>query len=378
MARFLRVLVAATMLSQIVPALAVANLARRAHLGAPWLWGLAVFVYGTALFLGRARSRMTDVPRSWLLTYLVDELYFVHWCASFGATVVTLVVVVVSPVVDVARGVPVVFPIDGLTVAFVALFALSAYGILVRRRLFVTRRVEVPIENLDASLDGYRIVHLSDLHIGALTPKSWGERWVRAANRLGADLAVITGDMVTSGTAFHHDIASVVAGLRARDGTVVSMGNHDYFGGDGEPLMSLLREAGVRLLRNEGFVLRDALWVAGIDDTWTRRHNLGAALADRPDGMPTLLLSHDPDEFRSASRHGVDLVLSGHTHGGQVAFPLLARHVNLSRLSHQYHLGLYRRGKSTLYVHPGLGTTGPPIRLGVAPAIVEITLRRAV
>ncbi|HSQ68082.1 MAG TPA: hypothetical protein VLM85_32955, partial [Polyangiaceae bacterium] len=65
-----------------------------------------------------------------------------------------------------------------------------------------------------------------------------------------------------------------------------------------------------------------------------------------------------------------------HTHGGQIAVPFFAAHVNLSKLSHHYHLGIYRRGKSTLYVHPGLGTTGPPIRLGVAPAVVEITLRR--
>jgi uncharacterized protein len=182
--------------------------------------------------------------------------------------------------------------------------------------------------------------------------------------------------MVTSGTAFHADIASVVSSLRAKDGTLVSMGNHDYFGGDGEPLMSLLVEAGVRVLRNEGFVVRNAMYVAAIDDTWTRRQDLTAALRDRPENMPTVLLSHDPDEFASAAKRGVDLVLSGHTHGGQVALPLLARHFNLSKLSHRYHLGMYRHGKSTLYVHPGLGTTGPPIRLGVAPAIVELTLRR--
>jgi predicted MPP superfamily phosphohydrolase len=371
MASFLRVLLAFTMLAQIVPALAISNLARWAHLPSPWAFGLASFVYGTGLFVGRARSRMTDEPRSWVFRHLVDEVYFVHWCAALMASVASVLVVLASVVASFEASI-----IERITWVYVVALALSAYGILVRRRVFVTKRIDIAIEGLDASLDGYRVVHLSDLHIGALTPKSWGMRWVRAANRLGADLAVITGDMVTSGTAFHHDIAEVVASLRAKDGTVVSMGNHDYFGGDGEPLMSLLREAGVRVMRNEGFVLRDALYLAAIDDTWTRRQDLAEALRDRPDGMPTLLLSHDPDEFRAAAKRDVDLVLSGHTHGGQIALPFfLAKHVNLSKLSHHYHLGTYRRGKSTLFVHPGLGTTGPPLRLGVAPAIVEITLR---
>jgi hypothetical protein len=330
-----------------------------------------MFLYGAGLFVGRARGRMTDVPRSWVFRHLVDELYFVHWCAAFGATLAAMFVMIVSPMVDVVRGADIGFPIDGITIAWLVSLGLCAYGILVRRRWFVVHRVEVPIEGLDASLDGYRIVQLSDLHIGALTPEAWGKRWVRAANRLEPDLAVVTGDMVTSGTAFH-------SAMRAKDGTAVSMGNHDYFGGDGEPLMTLLREGGVRVMRNEGIVLRDALYLAAIDDTWTSRQDLGSALENRPEGMPTVLLSHDPDEFRAAARQGVDLVLSGHTHGGQVALPFfLARYVNLSKLSHHHHLGLYRRGKSSLYVHPGLGTTGPPIRLGVAPAIVQITLRRA-
>ena len=158
------------------------------------------------------------------------------------------------------------------------------------------------------------------------------------------------------------------------------MGNHDYFGGDGEPLMSLLHRAGARVMRNDGDVLERGdgrVFLAAIDDTWTRRADLERALRDRPSDVPTILLAHDPDEFRAAAKRGVDLVLSGHTHGGQVAVPFFARRYNLSKLSHHYHLGLYRRGKSTLYVHPGLGTTGPPVRFGVAPAIVEITLRRA-
>src|SRR5262249_12512399 len=110
--------------------------------------------------------------------------------------------------------------------------------------------------------------------------------------------------------------------------------------------------------------------------TWTRRHDLARALAARPSGMPAVLLAHDPVLFPDAAERGVDLVLSGHTHGGQVAVPLLARKLNLARLMTQFTNGVYRSGSSTLYVHRGLGTTGPPVRLAVAPEIAVLTLRR--
>jgi predicted MPP superfamily phosphohydrolase len=157
------------------------------------------------------------------------------------------------------------------------------------------------------------------------------------------------------------------------------MGNHDYFG-EGEPLVSLLEGRGVTVLRNRGITLaRETarLFLAGVDDRWTRRADLDAALSERPDGVPTVLLAHDPEEFLAAVERGVDLVLSGHTHGGQVAVPFLGRFINASKLAHSFHVGVYTRSASTLYVHPGLGTTGPPMRLGVAPVVARITLRAA-
>jgi predicted MPP superfamily phosphohydrolase len=88
-------------------------------------------------------------------------------------------------------------------------------------------------------------------------------------------------------------------------------------------------------------------------------------------------LAHDPERFHQASKMDVALTLSGHTHGGQIAFPFLSRWISLSHLTHHFHHGLYRRNRCQLYVHPGLGTTGPPMRLGVAPAVVILTLRAA-
>jgi predicted MPP superfamily phosphohydrolase len=188
---------------------------------------------------------------------------------------------------------------------------------------------------------------------------------------------VVTGDLVTSGTEYHGDIAEVVAELRAKHGVFVSMGNHDYFG-EGEPLISMLRERGVRVLRNEGLLLEHAgapLWLAGIDDTWTRRDDMHRALAGRPASAPAVLLAHDPVRFDAAADAGVELVLSGHTHGGQIAVPFAARALSLATLAHRYNVGVYRRGRATLYVHPGLGTTGPPMRLGAAPEVTILVLR---
>ncbi len=87
------------------------------------------------------------------------------------------------------------------------------------------------------------------------------------------------------------------------------------------------------------------------------------------------MLAHDPNSFDAAADAGADIVLSGHTHGGQIAMPFLSRALNLANITHHYTVGLYRRGRSVLYVHPGLGTTGPPMRLGVAPEVTILTLR---
>lgn len=379
MSKFLRVLVTMTALMHVPFFFGVAEALKRLASPAPWWIAGAVSLFGVSFFVARARAGLYDKRRSMAYVWLVDIPYFIHWCACLGLLLPAAVAALVGPIVQLARGLSPGLPMGFFMWGYACTATLAAYGIIVRRRWFLVREVDVRVEGLDPKLDGYRIAQLSDLHIGTTTPQSWGERWARAANARKPDIAVVTGDMLTSGTEFYDDVAGVVSTLSARDGVYVSMGNHDYFG-DGEKFIATLRATGATVLRNEGRVLeRDGakLYLAAIDDTWTRRDDMKAALAGRIEGVPTVLLAHEPERFREAAKAGVELVLSGHTHGGQIAVPFLYRWLNLSRITHHFTLGIYKKGRSTLYVHPGLGTTGPPIRLGIAPAVVVLTLRAA-
>lgn len=303
------------------------------------------------------------------------RLYLVLWPFFAWWTVALLFLLVLPLAIAVAAG------LGRSTEEAVAggLAAASVAACFALRQRPRVRAHDVFVEGLPASFDGYRIAQISDLHCG---PFASGERvagWVRRVNRLQPDLVAVTGDLIASGSSFVSTVASALGGLRARDGVFAAMGNHDYFT-DGEAFSVALSEAGLSVLRNRGIQLRrgsGSIYVAGVDDTWTRRDDIERALADRPPEAPVILLAHDPVLFPEAAARRVDLTLSGHTHGGQLALPIFARKLNLARLMTRFTTGLYRVGPSTLYVNRGLGTTGPPVRLAVPPEIAVLTLRAA-
>ncbi len=236
----------------------------------------------------------------------------------------------------------------------------------------------VRVADLPAALDGYRIGQISDVHCGPNIPEQRVASWVARLNALGLDLVAVTGDLITHGSSHVEAVARALGGLRARDGVFACMGNHDYFT-DGDAFAQTLEDKGLTVLRNRGVVVeRDGarLYVAGVDDTWTSRDDLKGALAQRPPGVPTVLLAHDPDLFPQAHALSVELTLSGHTHGGQIAVPGVRR-LSLARLMTRWTAGMYRDGRSWLYVNRGAGTTGPPVRLGAPAELAVITLRRA-
>jgi predicted MPP superfamily phosphohydrolase len=183
---------------------------------------------------------------------------------------------------------------------------------------------------------------------------------------------------VTAGTTFYEDAADVVGALRAPDGVLVSMGNHDQW--DEGSFVRALRARGAVVLRNEAVSIRRAdatLAVAGLGDWYTGTDDLDATLGACRADSPIVLLSHYPRFLEQAADRGVALVLSGHTHGGQLGLPGIADRVNVATLTGQRARGLAGRGDAWLYVSAGLGTTGPPMRLGILPEIARITLRRA-
>ncbi|HEY1960094.1 MAG TPA: metallophosphoesterase [Polyangiaceae bacterium] len=353
--KFMRRLLALTAVGQAAFAAAAASVV-------PWPVAVVLAAAATIAFVPVANRGLRGERHA------VDLPYFVHWTASFLAIALAPLALVLFALLHRPLA-------PAPAIGYLAALAIAAYGALVRRRWTRVQRVDVRIDGLDPRFDGYRIAHLSDLHIGPFTPRAWGLRWARAASALDCDLAVVTGDLVTQGSAFHADIADVVGAIRARDGVLLVMGNHDYAEAP-ESLVAMLEARGARVLRNESVVPRAGLFVAGIDDRWSRRADMDRALEKRPDGASAILLAHDPVDFEAAAARGVDLVLSGHTHGGQIALPLAARRFNFGRLHRRHTLGFYRKGRSALVVHPGLGTSGPPVRVGVAPAILEITLRR--
>lgn len=360
----------------IAAVLAVAALAQFPVVGAASTLGVPAWITVTcgALvslpFMGQLlRSPWDHRPRSRLHKYLVMWPFYTWWtfCLVFTAhAVAALSVAAVTPL-PTPTALLVCFPLAGL-------WTLRA----LRPRPRVTRK-SILIENLPQAFEGFRIVHLSDLHCGPFTPQARVAHWVRRANALKADLAVVTGDLITSGTDHVEDVAMALGGLKAPFGAFGCLGNHDYFGTDGI-VGPALEAQGVRVLSNRGVLLRrpgGTLYLAGVDDNWSERDDLGRALRDRPARVPTVLLAHDPALFPPASQAGVDLVLSGHTHGGQFAVPWLVRRFNLARLMTPFSSGLYRLGRTTLFVNHGLGTSGPPIRLGARPELALITLVRA-
>lgn len=344
----------------------------------PWVASALVVLglwAGAALRLLRLGP---DRRRPAWVTRWVDEPLSWHWAASLLASVSFVPIALVGCALRALGVVPAeAFSVPGAAlVAYGIGLATAAWGTWGRRRLVVVRHFELPLAGLGRELDGYRVAQLSDLHIGSYDTVRTGTRWVAQTNALEPDLVVVTGDLVTSGTEFYADVAEVLSGLRAPDGVLCILGNHDQW--NAARFEAALRERGLTVLSNESRVIRRGaatLVVIGLGDPYTGKADLPAALRGRLPGAPTILLSHYPDYFEAAAREKVDLVLSGHTHGGQIGLPFLADRINLATLTRQRPRGLFHSGSSRLYVNAGLGTTGPPVRLGVAPEIALFALR---
>jgi predicted MPP superfamily phosphohydrolase len=236
-------------------------------------------------------------------------------------------------------------------------------------------RQEIFLRRLPKRLDGFRIVHLSDFHYGPMVNPEHLKRAVRAANDLHADLIALTGDYISQDRAYAAPCAEVVGRLRARHGVYAVLGNHDHWT-DAALIADLFHAEGIRVLVNEGLrvdLRSETFWLAGVDDTMVGLEDLPLAMAGSSDDEFKLLLAHNPIILRRAARANVDLVLSGHTHGGQVTWR--SEKNSSGRPRRRLLRGLGRRGNTQIYVTRGLGMVVVPIRYGCPPEISVLELR---
>ncbi len=279
----------------------------------------------------------------------------------------------------------------GLGLAAATPFLISGYGVIRSRFRFQVEHFELPINGLPSALANLSIVHLSDIHMGPFMPREELAKYVEATNSLQPDLVALTGDFLTISADEVHPCVETLAGLKAKYGIFVCLGNHDVFAGAENQLTRQFNQRGIRVLRNDATTLRvrnATMSILGIDDILWGDYDLTRAMraSEKEPGELKLLLSHRPEVFPSASRMGVDVVLSGHYHGGQVKLAPYPESLSIARLITPYAEGLFHLSGRThspgmkgakdslLFVTRGVGITGLPIRINCPPQIAHLTL----
>ena len=293
-------------------------------------------------------------------------------------------------------------------VAGAAPFLGVMYGFAAERLRYELRRIEIPLANLPAELDGLEIVQISDIHLSGYMTRESVRRAVDMANDVGADLAVVTGDLITGMHDSMAECVEEVRHLRAPLGVYGCNGNHEIYARAEDLAENLYQQAGMKLLRSENAVIAykgAELNLIGVDYQRERMPNgRKMQMLDNLEPLvrrdiPNLLLSHNPNSFNRAAELGIELTLSGHTHGGQVKVEILDVSISPAQFITDYIAGLYHRpllmpdvpkrmgetiklmpnapkGLAALYVNRGLGTVGAPVRLGAPPEISHFILRR--
>lgn len=297
-------------------------------------------------------------------------------------------------------------------------FLSAVYGFAAERLRYEVRRVEIPMANLPQAMDGMKIVQISDIHLSGYMPRKQVRRAVDMANELEGDLAVVTGDFITGAGDPIADCIDEISQLRAPLGVWGCNGNHEIYARAEDTAQFLFSQAGMKLLRHESAQLTFhgvPFNLMGVDYQRERTPS-GRRVQMLPyletlvrRDMPNILLSHNPNTFNRAAELGIELTLSGHTHGGQIQVEILDHRLSPARFITDYVAGLYQRplfapapnerassngsvfdanhkslfgtqfssSLASIYVNRGLGTVGAPVRLGVPPEISLIVLRKA-
>jgi predicted MPP superfamily phosphohydrolase len=309
-------------------------------------------------------------PLTWLASLWIGLAFYLILLLLASGAVAAIAAAASIPVLPSPRA-----RAAGVSIAAVAL---AAYAFKAAWRPPFIRRREIALQRWPTGLEGFRIVQISDVHIGPLLDRAFARDVVARVRELAPDLVVVTGDLVDGRVDHLREEVAPFGDLAAPHGVWFVTGNHDYYSGVAG-WSEQVRLLGMRILKNERVTIEapgGAFELAGVNDRMgflfgpEHASDLTAALRGWRGERPLVLLAHDPTTFREAWRRGIDLQLSGHTHGGQI-WPF----GYLVKLFVGYVAGPYRRGAAQLLVSCGTGFWGPPMRLGAPPEITEIVLR---
>jgi predicted MPP superfamily phosphohydrolase len=361
-----------------------ARLVRDAALPAPWdrvaTIAIAVLfiVMMSGFFVSRLVSRTVASPLLWVGYTWLGVLFFlvVSLAASDVGRVIALRVADRAPDDPERR-----LAITRLFAGLAAVVSVGASGVGVASVLapIGVHRMRIAIDRLTRGASGFRIVQITDVHVGPTIGRSFLTDVVARVNGLEPDLVAITGDLVDGSVDELREQVEPLRDIRAKHGVFFVTGNHEYYSGADE-WIAHLGTLGIRVLRNEHVRVggEDGFDLAGVDDASAHSFggghgaDLGKALAGRDVERACVLLAHQPKGIHEADRLGVDLQLSGHTHGGQL-FPWGL----LVRLQQPFVAGLHKLTRAYIYVSRGTGYWGPPMRVGAPAEITEIELVRS-
>ena len=268
----------------------------------------------------------------------------------------------------------------GVRLLLLAFLGVIGYSTLVEPRLIKVTEHEVSISGLPWVFDGLKIVQLSDLHVDIWTTPKHVRSIVRRVNAMRPDLVVLTGDYVSRTEANIGPAGDALAGLKSKYGAYAVLGNHDYWT-DAERMAHALRKSGIDVLfdeKREIRIGRDSICLAGFDDEWEGNPDYEKALEGMSSNDICIAIAHNPDAVLSLGGRPVNLLLTGHTHGGLINIPRVGPPLSTIKLGPKYSSGMFRFGNMRMYVCRGIGTgTGYHIRFRCPPEISVFILRRA-
>lgn len=239
-------------------------------------------------------------------------------------------------------------------------------------------RWTVPLRRLPVGLSGLRVALFSDVHLNQAIPQEYVLHALDVIGRLGADLVVFAGDLLSDRLRYLPPYQGAFTGITAPFGKYAVLGNRDYQGRRSEPLIAFLEDTGWQVLRNENRRLPGSAraWMVGIDDPVSGRDDVERAVAGIPDEAFRLFVAHSPDVIGPVAQHGGDLLLAGHTHGGQIVLPFVGAPWVPSEYSSTYAWGMFDHGLMRMVVTRGVGVVPPRLRFNCPPEVVLLTLVR--